>query len=650
MADSPRGTGVTIGPAAGPVDVRNAMRGTLRPLPFDGVELDSSGYLGAWQELNRSATLPHCMANIERNGTLDNLRRLVGQSTAAYRGMVFQDSDIYKTLEAVAWALGHEENSSFRSFLETTARLLAETQDDDGYLNSWFQGVHPELRWHDLQSGHEMYCAGHLIQAAVAAARVAGHTHLLDVARRFADLLVRRFGEGGQDAICGHPEIETALVELARLLGERSYRDLARRMIELRGRGLLGTVVFGRNYYQDHLPVREAVEATGHAVRQLYLAVGVTDLYLEEGDRSLLEAMERLWHDTFARKTYLTGGHGSRHRGESFGDPFELPADRAYAETCAAIASFQWNWRLLLATGKARYADEMERALYNTIAASVSADGRHFFYTNPLQLRAGHDGSSEDAPSERLAWYACACCPPNLARLVASLHDYVATQDDSGVQLHLFGAGRVSTTGPRGRIELDVQTAYPWDGRLSITIVQGDAPWTLSIRLPAWCEWPALSVDGSPRETVRDNAGYVRLTEPWQPGTTVTVDFPMPTRLVKAHPYVDAVRGCGALMRGPLVYCVEDGDIGQAIPLDDIALDVAQLPTPTSTDASAVAPVLLRGQVNVVPHAADEPLYGSLSGSVAPPGLTTTDMLAIPYFRWANRGARAMRVWLPIAN
>jgi DUF1680 family protein len=347
--------------------------------------------------------------------------------------MVFQDSDIYKTLEAAAWELGRAENTEFREFLETTAALLAQAQDEDGYLNSWFQGVKPEQRWQDLRSGHEMYCAGHLIQAAVAAARVAGHTRLLHVARSFADLLVRRFGEGGQAAVCGHPEIETSLVELSRLTGEPAYRQLASRMIEQRGHGLLGDSVFGRNYYQDHLPVREAVEATGHAVRQLYLAAGVTDLYLEEGDASLLRAMETLWRDAFDKKTYLTGGHGSRHRAESFGDAYELPPDRAYAETCAAIASFQWNWRLLLATGQGRYADEMERALYNAIAVAVAHDGRRFFYSNPLQLRPGHDGSTEDAPSERLAWYACACCPPNLARVVASLHDYVATQDADGI-------------------------------------------------------------------------------------------------------------------------------------------------------------------------------------------------------------------------
>jgi DUF1680 family protein len=634
---------------SGPVDVGQSTLVALRPLAFDRVELDSSGYFGAWQELNRSATLAHCIANLESNGTIDNLRRLVGRSSAEYRGMVFQDSDLYKTLEAVAWALGRRESPTLREFLEATAALLEEAQGEDGYLNSWVQGVHPERRWQDLRWGHEMYCAGHLIQAAVAAARVAGHDRLLRVARRFADLLVRHFGEGGQDGICGHPEIETALVELARLTGERSYTDLARRMIELRGHGLLGDVAFGRNYYQDHLPVREAVEATGHAVRQLYLTAGVTDLYLENGDRSLLEAMEKLWHDLFTTKTYLTGGHGSRHRGESFGDPYELPPDRAYTETCAAIASFQWNWRMLLATGRGRYADEMERALYNAIAVGVGSDGRSFFYTNPLQLRPGHDGSTEDAPSERLAWYACACCPPNLARLAASFQHYVATQDESGIQLHLFTSARINASGPFGNVQLEVETEYPWDGRLSIRVVEGRGPWTLSLRLPAWCESPSMSVDGARRDVQPDELGYVRLSGPWDAGTTVTLDLPMPTRLVGAHPRVDAVRGCGALMRGPLVYCVEEGDLGGPASVDDIALDVNQLPEAVSGGDSGVPPVVLEGPVRVVPTSADEPLYDRLSPRMAPPTVTHTRMRAIPYFRWANRGARAMRVWLPVA-
>ena len=381
----------------------------LRPLPLDVVRLDPAGQLGGWQDLNRAVTLPHCIAHVEERGNLDNLRRLVGRADGDFRGLVFADSDVYKTLEAAGWELHRGAQPALEEFVDTTTRLLADAQDADGYLNSWYQADHPDRKLTEFHWGHEMYCAGHLVQAAVAVARSTGREDLLAVATRFADLLVQRFGAGAQDAVDGHPEIETALVELYRLTGEAAYLRQAERFIELRGRGLLGDDRFGANYFQDHAPVREATEATGHAVRQLYLAAGVTDVYLEQGDATLLTAMERLWDDMYSRKTYVTGAHGSRHRDEAFGDPYELPPDRAYAETCAAIASFQWNWRMLLATGRGRYADEMERVLYNAIASGTSLAGDRFFYSNPLQLRSrarrrrrGHAGRAPGVVPLRL--------------------------------------------------------------------------------------------------------------------------------------------------------------------------------------------------------------------------------------------------------
>ena len=523
-----------------------------------------------------------------------------------------------------------EEVPALREFLEKTTDLLAAAQDGDGYLNSWFQGVLPERRWRDLTWGHEMYCAGHLIQAGIAASRGAGEGRLLEVARRFADLLARRFGAQGEDGICGHPEIEMALVELYRETDELSYLDLATRLVELRGRGILQPDGMGRRYFVDHLPVREATEATGHAVRQLYLAAGITDVYLEGGDGSLLDALQKLWVSAFEEKTYVTGGQGSRHRDESFGDPFELPPDRAYAETCAAIASFLWCWRMLLATGHGRYADAMERALYNAIAVAVSVDGRHFFYSNPLQLRPGHDGSHEDAPSRRLEWYSCACCPPNVARLVASIQRYVATEDGDGVQLHLIAQGHVQTS----NVELDVRTEYPWDGRARIEVARTEGEWTLSVRRPGWCAGGSASSGGE--KTVADELGYFRLRRRWQPGDVVEVDLPMRTELVRAHPRVDAVRGCGALVRGPLVYCVERDDV------DDLRIDASRLPEPA---AGRLAPIVLEGEAGLASIPAEQPLYGAPSGGTA----TKTALVAIPYFRWANAAARAMRVWLPLA-
>ncbi|HJP77706.1 MAG TPA: beta-L-arabinofuranosidase domain-containing protein [Pseudonocardiaceae bacterium] len=620
--------------------------GALSPLGLDAVEPAPDGFLGRWQRLTDSATLPHCIANLESSGALRNLRQVADGSGGRFTGMWFADSDVYKTLEALAWSAGRTDEAALRAFGKHTAALLAAAQDDDGYLDSYMQLVNPDNRWHDLRWGHELYCAGHLIQAAVAAARGGTGGPIVEVATRLADLLVRRFGPDGQPGICGHPEIETALVELFRLTGTRDYLDLAARMIELRGHGMLasragGQDVADRNfdltYFQDHQPPREAEAATGHAVRQLYLEAGVVDVAVETGDADLLAASERLWDDLFATKTYLTGAHGSRHRDESIGDAYELPADRAYAETCAAVASFQWNWRLLLATGRHRYADEMERVLYNGIAVSTGQDGRHFFYANPLHLRDGHDGRDEDAPSGRLSWYRCACCPPNLARLLTSISGYLATTDASGVQLHQYTPGTVRAEHAR----LQVRGDYPWDGRIEIT-VDSTTSWTLALRIPGWCTDPSATVDGEP--VAMDAAdGYLRILRTWQPGTTVALDLPMPARVITAHPRVDAVRGCVALARGPLVYCLEQADLDDGLTPDDLRLDLSVPPVPRRLNVLDV-PVVLTAQATAL--RTDRDLYAVSPEPPDGPG-DPIEVTAIPYFRWANRSPGAMRVWLP---
>ena len=635
--------GATAGAGrAGPVALR-ASRAKLRPLPLDAVSLDGGSLLGAWQEVNRDATLPTCMAHVEERGNLDNLRRVVGAAQAEFRGLPFADSDVYKTLEAAGWELQHGSRPELEEFIDAATRLLAAAQEDDGYLNSWFQGVHPDQKFAQFHWGHEMYCAGHLLQAAVAVSRTTGSDDLLGVATRLADLLVRRFGEGGQDAIDGHPEIETALVELYRQTDDDSYLRLAERFVELRGRGLLGDDRFGANYFQDHAPVREATEATGHAVRQLYFAAGVTDVYLEGGDPTLLTAMEALWENMFSQKTYVTGSHGSRHRDEAFGDPYELPPDRAYAETCAAIASFHWNWRMLLATGNGRYADEMERVLYNAVASGTSVEGDRFFYSNPLQLRDGHAGDDEDMPSGRLEWYRCPCCPPNLSRLVASLNAYMATSDEDGVQLHLLSAGEVAADLPGGRAALRVSSDYPWEETVSI-VVDSDHEWTLALRVPAWCDGTSLTIAGDTVDTSPGADGYIRVRRAWRPGTEVGLTVPMPPRVLVAHPRVDAVRGCVAWARGPLVYCLEEHDQSPGVALEDIRVAAGAAPRAVAASGLPGVPVVLVGEGSVQ-RVADGVLYAN--GAIATEGDGSVDVTAIPYFRWANRDPAPMRVWIP---
>lgn len=618
----------------------------LLPLPVDAVALDPAGHLGEWQRLNRAATVPHCVQHLESSGALGNLRRLTRQGEAPFRGFWFADSDVHKTLEAAGWESVRGLEPQVRDFIDEAVELLTSVQDDDGYLNSWVQGSPDQSRWDALQWSHELYCAGHLFQAAVALSRGNGDRRLLGVARKLADLLVAEFGDGGREQYDGHPEVETALVELYRETGHTPYLELARRQVELRGRGLFAEEKFGAQYFQDHAPVREATEAIGHAVRQLYLAAGVTDVYLETGDESLLAAMEALWTSAFTTKTYLTGAHGSRHRDEAYGDPYELPPDRAYAETCASIAAFQWNWRMLLATGDGKYAEEMERALYNGIAASTSVGGTQFFYSNPLQLRTGHDGATEDAPSERLEWYSCACCPPNLARLVASLQGYVATTSSSGVQLHLLAAGVVRATAPDGSpVTIAVDTAYPWDGRCRLDVTAVPTAWELAVRVPSWCKEASIRVNGTHSTVTTGGDGYVRVDcQPDLP-TVLELDLPMPVRAVSAHPRVDAVRGCVALARGPLVYCLEQVDQPQGALLEDIRIDPAYLPEPAPGASPGVVTRLVgKGRVLSTPPST---LYEEVDVQTSTDGMETT-LTAVPYFRWGNRGPNAMRVWIPI--
>jgi len=629
----------------GPVVPTSDALGVLRPLPADAVRLAPDGLLGGWQERNATATLPHCVTQLGDHGNLDNLRRVTGDIDADFNGFWFADTDVHKTLEAAFWS------GTAPAFVADAAALLEKAQDADGYLDSYYQDpVKRDRQWNELHFSHEMYTAGHLIQAAVAAARSAPEDpmaqQVVTVARRFADLLVQRYADSPETD--GHPEIETALAELYRVTGHRPYLDLAARFLGNRGHGVLGDGRFGPAYYQDHQPLRDVTEVTGHVVRQLYLLAGAVDVAVETRDTELLAVAERLWNSALDSRTYLTGGQGSRHRDEAYGDAYELPPDRAYAETCAAIASFQLAWRLLLATGHVKYADEMERVLYNAIAASTAVDGTAFFYSTPLQRRTGHDGGGENAPGHRLDWYECACCPPNLARLMASLHTYAATGDSDGLQLHLYSSGTIN----RGGHAVEVETRYPWDEQVTVTVASdGTEPWALSLRIPAWCADVSLTVNGAPTpasDQVQD--GYLRLHRSWHAGDRVVLTLAMPARLITAHPRVDAVRGAVALARGPLVYCLEHADLPDSGPLagavfEDLALD------PASTGAvahhtSGLAPVTLRVRLHA--RALDgEPLYRDLHRTGPAPATGT--VTAIPYFLWANREPGPMRVWIPLA-
>jgi hypothetical protein len=489
-----------------------------------------------------------------------------------------------------------------------------------------------------------MYCAGHLIQAAIAHARVSGGAPLLGVARRFADHLVEHFA-GREEGIDGHPVIETALVELYRETGDEPYLSLASQFLEQRGRGMVGDSGFGRRYLQDHMSVRESAAMVGHAVRALYLEAGVVDAAVETGDAELLAASVTRWEDMFSGKTALTGGVGSRHSGESFGDAFELPPDRAYNETCAAIASIQWSWRLLLATGERRYADLLERALYNGVGASIASDGQRFFYVNPLQRRADH--YEEDDPGRRREWFSCACCPPNIMRLLASIGHYVATTADDVLYVHLLTGASIDTNLAGGALGVDVTSGYPWSGRAELRVREAPAGGCgLAVRIPGWSRDARFSVNGSPVAPDPADRGYLVLRRDWQPGDVLTCELDVTSRLTYPNRRIDALRGSVAVERGPLVYCFEQADQPGGASVEDLALGPGGLTERDVTLPGVGSTVVVRADAAILPPVGDGGLPyrgGPDAGAVGVPATA----VAIPYFQWDNRDGRAMRVWMP---
>ncbi len=544
-----------------------------QPLGIDEVRLDG-GFWGELQHRNATAMIAHAEHWVEQMGWAGNFDlAAAGTLPEGRRGREFSDSEIYKLLEAMAWEVGRTGDADLDRRLRALAFRVAAAQEPDGYISTMFGRPGQGARWSDPEWGHELYCIGHLIQAGVARARTHGDDELVQVAVRAADHVCAEFGPDGRQGVDGHPEIESALVELSRLTGERRYLDQARLFVERRGHGVLADIELGRSYFQDDEPVRSATTLRGHAVRALYLAAGAADVAVEDGDAALLDAVTGQVRSALARRTYLTGGMGAHHEGESFGLDFELPPDRAYAETCAGIASVLANHRLLLQSGDARHADAVERTLYNVLAASPSAEGTAFFYTNPLQQRVPGEvpdpevASPRAASSLRAPWFHVSCCPTNVTRTVASLAAYVASTDDAGVQLHQYAPGTVATTVGGEPVRLRVETGYPHDGRVVVAVEEAPAAWTLTLRIPAWAA--GATVDGRPVEP-----GYVAVDGP-AAGGRVELDLPVAPRFTVADPRVDAVRGQVAVEAGPLVYALESVDLGTDVGLARVDTGIA---------------------------------------------------------------------------
>ena len=609
----------------------------------DGAAI-TAGALARRQATNRSVTIPYGMRTMEDSGTLENFRIAAGMSKASYAEPLFRDSDLYKVLEAVAWERQHGPDPEQDRFVSESAELLARAQGEDGYLDTYYQVAEPGQRFTNPAMGHELYCAGHLVQASVAAQRSEiGSATLAEVTTRLTDFLLAELRGAQRDFVPGHPEIEMALVELYRSGGRSDLLQLAGELIARRGRAKLHWRGMGPAYFQDDIAFEQAKEVRGHAVRALYLLCGATDVEAETGNSALYEATLAQWDDMVSAKTYLTGGIGSRHRDEAFGDPYELPPDRAYCETCAAIASLMWNWRLLLRTGERRFADLMERTLYNAVLSGYGLDGRSFFYVNPLHSRVPH---------ERSAWYHVACCPPNVMRTVASLEHYLATKTSKGVQLHLYTTGSIDAGLVGGRLRLQIETDYPHDGTVALRVLEAPTEAVeVALRIPGWARSFTVTRNARREPAEPDADGYVRLRRSWSAGDELVLELAFEVRRIVPSPAIDAVAGCVAFERGPLVYCVEGVDLPQGHGIREVLLPSggrARALERSSVAGEPYVPLALEAMLQL-PAGGGWP-YHDADRIPPEPAAAPVELRALPYHLWANRGPSEMRVFLPEAG
>jgi DUF1680 family protein len=628
----------TVGPV---VDMTRSPFCTLRPVPVNSVRLHDT----FWEprvRTNREVTIPSQLQHCEATGRIDNFRRASGARSVEFQGIYFNDSDVYKWVEAAAWSLAGKPDLRLEADLDRVIAEVAAAQQPNGYLNTYFMFERESERFTNLKDMHEIYCAGHLFQAAAAHFRATGTRTLLTVACRLADHLHDVFGPGGRAGACGHEEAEMGLVELFRITGERRYLELARRMIEVRG--AKPPVLGGSPYHQDHLPFTEQSEMVGHAVRHLYLCCGSADVVAETGDAAYLHALDTLWQNFTQRKMYVTGGAGSRWEGEAFGEDYELPNERAYTETWAGIGSVMWNWRMLQITGLPQFADVMEMALYNAVLPGLSLDGASYFYQNPLSDRGKH---------RRQEWFGCACCPPNVARLLASLTGYFYSTGPDAVYVHLYAESTAEIAlGPTDSMTIRQETDYPWSGDITLHFERVvDREVTVNLRMPFWAdeEETLLFINGvDATEYLLGEAGrYRAITRRWEAGDRIRLMLPMPVEWIESHPQVTSNHGRVALQRGPLIYCVEqvdhpDADVWDLALPDDADLTLDQM------DIGGRSVIALRGEA--VARESEE-WQGSLYAPYRGPDgaeYRSVPVTAIPYYAWANRDAGPMAVWLPV--
>lgn len=625
------------------------------------------GFLPAYQKLVREVVIPYQyqvlndkMEGVEKSHALENLRLAARKNrgeevTEEFYGMVFQDSDVAKWLEAAAYTLGQHPNPELEQEVDGVISLLEEAQQKDGYLNSYFTVKEPNRKWTNLQEAHELYCAGHLMEAACAYYEATGKDSLLKIMEKNADCIYRQFMENNTRGYSGHPEVELALMRLYRATGKEKYKELCAHFLDARGQkpnyfveenATRGWDVWGTHhdtvdtdYTQSTLPVREQKDAVGHAVRAVYLYTAMADMAGESGDEGLKNACHALWESVTHRQMYVTGGIGSTVLGEAFTVDYDLPNATVYAETCASIGLIFFARQMLQLEAKGEYTDVMERALYNTVLGGMQLDGKRFFYVNPLEVVPGISGKAatqlHDLP-QRPPWYACACCPPNVARLLSSIGSYAYGEGENTLFVHLYLGGEVeSSLG----YSLFCETEYPRFGKAKFTF-HGEKKTTLAFHIPAWSQKTTLSVNGEERDVAEcTKDGYAYVDRSFQEGDVVELSFDMTPYKVYATSRVPADTGCVAVQRGPMVYCAEgvdnEGDV--------LSLSVAEEGTIREEPYNAqllggIVPLTVEGwRVRPI-----QELYSRKRPEQEP-----VEIRLVPYYTWGNRGENQMRVWLP---
>jgi hypothetical protein len=590
-----------------------------KPVPFTKVQLNDRFWRPRLDTV-KQVTLHTCLAKCEETGRISNFAKAAGTLEGPFEGIYFNDSDVYKVLEGAAFSLMTDRDSALEEEIDRIITLIEAAQEEDGYLSTYYSLQEPERKWSDMER-HEMYNGGHLIEAAVAYYEATGKRTLLNVACRLADHYDQWFGPGKRHWVEGHQEIELALVKLYQATGTKRYLNLANWLLEERGHGHgVGTIwekeEWGAAYCQDDVPVKNIEKVTGHAVRAMYMYTAMADIVMVTGDQTYLNALHHVWEHTVQRNMYLTGGIGPSKHNEGFTVDYDLPNETAYCETCAAIAMVFWNHRMNFLTGDAKYADIIEREMYNGALSGISFTGNKFFYVNPLASTGDH---------HRVPWFDVSCCPTNLVRFLPSIGQYVYGNTPDGIVINQYISGEAQLEVGTQSVPctLSQATNYPWDGNVDITVNGSvDDPFEIKLRIPGWCKGYQVTVNGTVIDPISLREGYISLFRKWNTGDTMNLKLDMPVEIVRSRPEVMANQGRVAIARGPLIYCVEGTDNPH------LALDSFQV------NMNLQFHVVFREDID--------------HGVVILVGRDTTGnaVTFVPYFSWDNREPGFMQVWI----